>query len=44
MDHPWDAEVIRSHAEQFSEAGFSARLHREVDDLLGSPDPALTRP
>ena len=44
VDHPWDAEVIRSHAEQFSEAGFSARLHREVDDLLGSPDPALTRP
>lgn len=32
--HSWDDDKIRGHAEQFSEAGFSARLHAEVDDLL----------
>jgi glycosyltransferase involved in cell wall biosynthesis len=32
--HSWDVEAIRSHAEQFSEAGFAARLHAEVNDLL----------
>ena len=32
--HAWDPAVLRSHAERFSEAGFAARLHAEVDDLL----------
>jgi glycosyltransferase involved in cell wall biosynthesis len=30
----WDHQAIRHHAEKFSEAGFAARLHAEVDDLL----------
>lgn len=30
----WDATVLRSHAERFSEAGFADRLRAEVDDLL----------
>jgi glycosyltransferase involved in cell wall biosynthesis len=33
-EHPWDPAVLRAHAEGFSEAGFAARLHAEVDDLL----------
>ena len=33
-DHPWDAGALRAHAARFSEAGFAARLHAEVDDLL----------
>ena len=32
--HAWDPDVLRSHAERFSESGFAARLHAEVDDLL----------
>ena len=32
--HAWDPDVLRSHAGRFSEAGFAARLHAEVDDLL----------
>lgn len=32
--HAWDPAVLRSHADRFSEAGFAARLHAEVDDLL----------
>ncbi len=32
--HTWDPAVLRSHADRFSEAGFAARLHAEVDDLL----------
>lgn len=32
-DHPWDAAAIRTHAEQFSEASFIARIRREVTDL-----------
>jgi glycosyltransferase involved in cell wall biosynthesis len=32
--HTWDPAVLRAHAEGFSEAGFAARLHTEVDDLL----------
>jgi glycosyltransferase involved in cell wall biosynthesis len=36
-EHPWDPEVLRSHAERFSETGFAARLHAEVDDLLRTP-------
>ena len=32
--HGWDPAVLRSHADRFSEAGFAARLHAEVDDLL----------
>lgn len=32
--HPWDPDAIRRHAEGFSEAGFAARLHAEVEHLL----------
>jgi glycosyltransferase involved in cell wall biosynthesis len=32
--HPWDPGAIRAHAESFSEAGFAARLHAEVDHVL----------
>ena len=33
LAHPWDAAVLRSHAQGFAEDGFAARLRAEVDDL-----------
>ncbi len=30
----WDADAVRAHAWQFSEARFQARMREEVDDLL----------
>ena len=33
LAHPWDAAVLRAHAQGFAEDGFAARLHAEVDDL-----------
>ena len=30
----WDADAVRAHARQFSEARFRARMRDEVDDLL----------
>ena len=35
LTHPFDADAVRAHAAGFSEQAFHARLHREVDDLLG---------
>jgi glycosyltransferase involved in cell wall biosynthesis len=32
----WDVPALRAHADHFSEAGFAARLHAEVDGLLGT--------
>ena len=32
--HPFDAEVLRAHADRFGEGGFAARLREEVDALL----------
>ena len=42
--HPWDPAVLRSHADEFSEAGFAARLHAEVDDLLRPAERPVGRP
>lgn len=34
VERSWDNQAIRDHAETFSESGFAARLHAEVNDLL----------